>query len=231
LKAHATAALLIAAFAGTTCPRARETEPFHVEDPSRWGKPTRVVLPEYPKEALAKRLTGYVDFEGVVSPLRDIEGVEFVADSPASEPFVAALKEVLPHWGFYPSLGKDCMPDPVRVKTRVWFELDGDKPRISVTRRRIHEEERVAKVAVPTRRREPEYPVQAQRDGLMAYVYSRLDVGEDGRVLAVASEAYPRGPDSREAFVRSNERAFLRWEFPPGPKRTVCMEVFYRLRN
>jgi DNA-binding NarL/FixJ family response regulator len=121
------------------------------------------------------------------------------------------------------------MPAPVRVKTRVWFDLDGDKPKISVTRRPSAKED-VSRRTTPTSRKDPEYPRSALREGLQAYVYSRMDVDEAGKVVAVASEAYPR-EFNREQFARSNEQAFLRWAFPPGTRRTVCMEVVYRVRN
>src|SRR5688572_26267360 len=77
--------------------RSSAAEVFHTDDPRNWGSPKRVLPPEYPAEALARRHTGYVDFQGVVTAVENIEPGKFEPDSAASAIFIEPLKRVLPH--------------------------------------------------------------------------------------------------------------------------------------
>jgi hypothetical protein len=211
------------------------SEVFHVDDPSRWGRPKQIVVPDYPKPLLDRRHTGYVDFEGSVNALHAMEAIDYQPDSPASEPFVTALMEVMPHWAFYPNIDPNCQPAPTRVKNRVWFELEGDKPKISVTR--------VSPVApVPrstmkaTFRRDPRYPYSMLARGLQAYVYAAMAVDPSGKVTQVTSTAFPRSDADLSGFVDETRRALSLWEFTPadagdGRPRTACVEIFFRIRN
>ena len=209
-------------------------EVFHVEDVGRWGSPRQVVIPEYPPELLERKHTGHVDFEGSVSPLHDLENVTFQADSPASEPFVAALKEVLPQWAFYPHVDNQCQPVATRVRTRVWFELDGERPKISVSRLTPRSTARPSTMK-STFRRDPKYPSRMLREGLQAYVYAAMHVDPQGKVTGVTSQVFPRTEHDLTPFLEETERTFKRWEFTPAApgvtrSRTACMEVFFRLK-
>jgi hypothetical protein len=205
-----------------------QADTYYEEDPKRWGTPDRILLPDYPPGALKAGQTGYVDFEGAVGPLRELGDAKYAADSLASEVFVEALKDVLPRWSFFPPLDM-CMPAKVRVKNRIWFELDNGKPRIFLSRGSSGVKERAD--TKPLRRIEPKYPVEALRAGWAAYTYSRLDVGPDGAVTDVTTQAFSNSSDAHRVFEAANRSAFMRWQFEAGKVRRACMEVFYRLRN
>ena len=207
------------------------SEVFHAEDPSQWGNPKRIVVPDYPKALLERRHTGHVDVEGSITPLQVMEVVGYQADSPASEPFVAAVKEVIDRWAFFPSIDDDCQPAPTRVQTRVFFEMDGDKPKISVTRR---------SPAASTKPRLKEtyrhrlvYPRNMLQQGKQAYVYAGMHLDSAGKVTDVTATAFPGSASDLREFVREAKNSLGRWEFPPASAgsrpRVVCVEILFRL--
>jgi len=61
---------------------------FHAEPSKRWGTPRKVLPPQYPREALEKRHTGYVDMEGVVTPFTTLRALTFMPDTDASRVFI-----------------------------------------------------------------------------------------------------------------------------------------------
>lgn len=188
-------------------PDKSQVTPFHVDDPSRWGQPSRVVEPAYPKDALAAGLTGYVDVEGRIGARESMEEAVFKPDSPQSEPFVATLKEVLPLWKFNAPLANDCLPSDERVTTRVWFELKDGQPRISVSRRATSRR-KDPEQHQPIRKVMPAYPRSMQLDGL-------------------------EGPS---AFERESIAALKRWVYPALPEgqdkiRRYCKQIQFNLVN
>ena len=234
MRQLALAAGLLAA--GLALAAAEEAEILHDSPPERWGAPARIVQPEYPKAAIERRITGSVDFEGLVSEEGRLTGIEYRPDSPAAEIFVAALKGVVPHWVFHPAKDKDCMPVARRFLTRVWFELDGGTPRIMASRRpeskRIGGPEPVAWKA--EKRVHPSYPRSLQRDGDQGLVYARVEVAPDGRVSSARARVYPQDR-KLEPFARETEKALVLWEFTPAPAgytrpRVACLDVLFRLR-
>ena len=212
---------------------AQEPEYFHDSKPERWGKPVRIVQPEYPTGARERRITGHVDFEGLVDAEGRLRDIEYRAGSPEAEALVAAVREVAPHWVFYPAIGKDCMPEPRRYTTRVWFELEGEEPRIKITRR-VDD-----KVLPPdpswtlVKRVHPTYPRDLLRRGEGGLVYARIDIAPDGSVREVDARQYPRD-HTLEAFARNAQSALKLWHYTPLPAgearpRVACMEITYKL--
>jgi len=233
VRGLALAAGLLAA--GLAIAAGEEADILHDSPPDRWGAPARIVQPEYPKAAIEQRITGSVDFEGLVSEEGRLTDIEYRPDSPAAEIFVAALKDVVPHWVFHPAKDKDCMPVARRFVTRVWFELDGETPRIKTTRRmesmRIGGSEPVAWKA--EKRVHPSFPRSLQRDREQALVYARVEVAPDGRVTSIRTKVYPQ-ERKLEPFARETEKALALWEFTPGPagytrSRVGCLDVVFRL--
>lgn len=193
-----------------------------------------MVVPEYPIALVERRHTGHVDFEGSVGPLHNMESIEYKADSVASEPFVAALREVVPRWAFHPNVDDQCEPAPTRVRIRVWFELEGDKPKISVSRLTPPPTARPSTMKAKFRR-DPRYPSEMLRHGRQAYVYAAMHVDPAGHVTRVTTSVFPREEHDLSDFAVETERSFRRWEFTPADpgvtrSRTACMEVFFRLK-
>jgi hypothetical protein len=228
-------AIAAALLASTLAPGAGEEAEFlHDSPPESWGSPARIVKPEYPPAALAQRLTGFVDFEGLVSEEGRLSEIEYRPETPQAEIFVAALKEVVPHWVFHPAKGTDCMPAARRAITRVWFELDGDTPRIKTTRR--VEPSRKADpnpVWKTLKRVAPSYPRSLQRMQEQGLVYARVEVAPDGSVSAVQARVYPQ-ERQLEPFAREVEKALKLWQYTPVPEgytrpRVACMDVIFRL--
>jgi hypothetical protein len=72
-----------AAFLGlaVTSWHARAEEEFFRVGPESAGRPEKFFVPEYPPEALAKGITGFVDVEGDIGGLRYLEEPRFHAGS------------------------------------------------------------------------------------------------------------------------------------------------------
>lgn len=228
--ALAAAALVLTAGAAI----ASEPEVFHVEDPARWGTPSVVVEPAYPKDAIARRLAGYVDVAGRVTAVGTIEDVELTPESAEHAVLADAVKAVLPDWRFYPHTGNDCQPTTEKARLRVWFSLEGDKPKVAFTRAALPQ--RKERRIQPVYRRHPDYPAAMQRAGYQSNVFARVEVARDGSVAAVTARAYPEDPGvDLTAFVRESERALRRWKFEPTPEGSrppvVCYEIAYRLKG
>lgn len=231
-EAAAVALSALPLLAGAQAPEPSRTF-LYVEDPEKWGRPSRVVVPEYPRSALERGHTGHVDIEGTIDPLRDLRNPVFKPDSDASSIFVAAVKEVLPSWEFHPARDRDCIPSPARVTTRVWFEIADGKPKISVALR--------SAPPVPFRinavhRELPVYPRSMQRDGRQAYVYVRMEVDAAGDVGNVEAKAFSDSQRGHAAFERESARVMRRWKYEPLPEgetrvRVVCNEVLFRFGN
>jgi len=207
---------------------------YHVEDPALFGRPKRIVEPVYPKDALAQRVTGYVDLRGHVSPLHEFADPEFTPGAPEAAAFVQPLKDVLKLWEFYPVPRNDCFPSDTMVKLRVVFDIQDDKPRFSVL---------VEPAASPGRkievlyRRNPTYPRGPMRSGRQAYVYSRSIVAPDGTVSRVETEVYPpQDPIDSQAFAHAVEGSLGKWRYVSSPpaetrERIVCEDVIFLLRD
>jgi len=208
--------------------------PFQVDDPARLGRPSRIVPPEFPKKAIEQRLSGFVDVEGRVTPLRQMEDVEFRTDSPESLLFRHAVEEVLGLWEFHPPTENDCFPSGRRVVNRVSFEWKDGEPKIFVTftpdpklpphGRQIRALERV----------EPQYPRAAIVQGLQAIAYVQLHIAPDGSVPKVEARAYPERK-ANAYFVKEIETKMAKWRFPPAgvddPQiRLACYDVLFRFK-
>ena len=227
-------------------------ESFQVNDDwKRWGSPEKILPPEYPSSALKRGVAASVDIEGTVLPTRQLSDVRYTSESPEKEPFIEALKEVLPYWTFHPVKGDDCWPQPQRVTTTVWFEVAEGKPKISVSSAKLPASVR-REVMKPIQRRAPAYPAAMIRAEKEAIVYARMEVNRDGNVVDVQTQIFATpGSESRaglgetifphpksgpETFSGATTYALSQWKFPPLPEgesksRFACLEVVYHLTN
>lgn len=217
------------------------------EDPSNWGRLNRVLVPEFPKESLARGVTGSVDIEGTVTGWGTLADVEMRPLTPEASVFVEPLKAAIPHWRFHTPLGNNCGPSHARVVARAIFEIDNGKPKISVEH---------AKVKIPgdlpihmkaIRRVQPKYPDRMLPAEIEGVVYTLMVVDSSGSVTDVSTRAFPfyKGlvlpHDHRTyrevaiAFDGAISDALRKWEFPPatepGKSRTSCFPVIFRIRD
>jgi hypothetical protein len=235
------------AFAATACVAASAAEPgvewipYHSQDPKRWSRPSLVVRPTYPPEAVARRLSGSVEIEGVVQGTGYLKDILFTPDSPASAVFVEALEKVTPYWRFNPAIGNDCQPTAEVVVTKVSFELDGNEPRVFVIPSQAHAGEawQLPDDMNPVHMESPAFPESMLRLKWEARVYARQEVDPYGKVMEVKGSVHSRqgGPlargDIRE-FERAAERSLLAWKYPPAPNvsklpRFICQEIEFKL--
>jgi TonB family protein len=222
--------------------------PSHIDDPGKWGKVARVLPPEYPPGALAGGVTGSVDVEGVVTGWGTLQDVEYRPRSDPAAVFVEPLKSVMRHWRFHPTLGNDCMPRNVRVTTRVIFEIEEGKPKISVERVRGNAAGGVPQYPGPAFRPHPTYPAVMLRAEVEARTYNLQIVNPAGDVVGVESKVFPlhgdravtaEDPQYREIvshFEQANYRALTRRRYEAQPEgnlkpRRICGQVDYKLRD
>ena len=229
MTGRALAALFLAAALPALADEALDVRPM--DEAVRPGRPSRFVVPDYPTDALAKGIIGYVDIEGRVSPLKDLKDVQYRAGTPEAEVFIPALKAVAGHWEFYPTFHDSCFPSDERVEMRVWFDIVEGKPKIDITVSKA-----AAKKLVPFRVLHcdpPDYPSGPLRAGLAAFVYASVAINPDGSVSKVDAQSYPRrrGVDRwfEEAVVRAYSRCQYQAAPETGPKRIACYQVFFRL--
>ena len=211
-------------------------DPFHAEDPRLWGTAAIIVTPEYPKTALLRHRTGYVDFEGWLTPTMGLDDIRYFPGSVDVNDFVDAVRQVAPFWRFYTYAGDDCFPKLARVRTRVWFDVDGDRPKITVAKSAVGEKDTREVRLEPTLRENPAYPRAMLELGYRAHVYARQDVDSTGQVTAVSLKAYSQ--DTRgllTEFENSARLALSKWLYPavrdPAKVRHVCVKIVYQLTN
>jgi hypothetical protein len=234
LNARALAAAVFLAACGAAS--AEETRDlYYVEDPATFGRPKRIVAPEYPKDALSRHVTGYVDVRGHVTPLLSFADAQYSPDTPEAAVFIEPIKEVLHYWEFYSVTGNDCFPSDKTVKVRVVFEIEDEKPKISVSMDKM--QGATGQQIKVLNRRNPIYPRAAMRSGAQAYVYSRSEFKPDGTVSKVETAVYPPRPAyDALPFEEAVKSALIHWTYTPSPEgqtrmRTACHQVIFQLNH
>lgn len=216
------------------CEAAQEATPSF-DNAGRWGTAWLLTEPAYPKDALEKGLTGYVDIEARVAGTGELKEIEFKPGTPEAEVFVGALREAAKVWRFYGPVGDDCLPSGQRITTRVWFEIERGTPRIFVSQA----EDRVFThpELMPIERVEPRYPRRMIRDVREAILFARSEIDPSGKVIGVTATAFPRErAELLFEFEKEARRALGLWIFPPAPEgatapRFFCSDVVFRLRG
>ena len=208
--------------------------PSHFDDARKWGRPVRVVPPEYPALERQRGIEGQVDVEGRITPTGTLRDVRLGAGAQDQEPFVRAVEKVLKWWEFAPAIGDDCLPKETPTHTRVWFEIVKGEPKVLVASAGPPAEPPPRSMEVVSRAR-PEYPRELAQRGLQAVVYTRSEVDASGKPLAVHGTAYSsQGSTTLERFRSEAERALMRWTYTPAPDgasgpRIACATVEFRL--
>ena len=194
------------------------------------GRPEQFVPPDYPRQALAGGVTGYVDVDATVDGMLGLHDVRFHPGSPEAQVFVPGLQEVAKFWLFHPDNANGrCFPtDNQRISFRVIYEIADGAPRISI--------ELPTPTAKTTKSLQaqcpaPRYPGGALREHLSANVFSRVDIRADGTVANVTSQVYPK--DSGERFAEEVESSLRHCRFAPASgdrPRIACYDMSFRVR-
>ena len=204
----------------------------------RPGMVTRVLPPDYPPAALARGQTGSVTVEGTIDRNDRLRKARLVADGDTPGEFVAAVKDALAHWEFAATLDERCVPQEARYWTRIWFEIDAGRPKISIERL-VPVDAKPAQPAFdpelvrPLRHVKPAYPRTMINRGEQGTIHARMTVEPDGTISAVETSTRHR-EEERRMLMRETERTLREWRYPPMPagstrKRIVCMQVHFTL--
>ena len=210
-------------------------DPVRLEGMEVWGRVTRVMEPDYPKDALARKLSGFVDITGAVSPTGRLRNVEYKASSEEAKIFIEPLAQVIEHWAVAPPLDAQCQPHDLVVKNRVWFDLSEDRPKMSVALLREPGEKPAAPPFKRISGKDPVYPYRMQRMGWQANVFAKVGIAPDGSVVSVDATAYPKQPRvDLTQFEEEVKQAAAKWKYPAtGRPGTLfgCYQIFFRLKG
>lgn len=207
--------------------------PLRIEGTAPWGTVTRVMEPEYPREAIARKGKAFIDISGRVTYAGTLEDVVYTPGSPEAAILVEPLREAMKVWGFVVPTDNECQPSAVVVRNRVWFDFDGDRPKLSITRA-VREKE--AGTLATVKREELLYPDSMLRMGWQANVFTKVSVDPAGNVVKVTATAYPKQRGvNLERFESAAIETMGEWKFAPAPglarNRHACYEVRYRIKD
>jgi hypothetical protein len=209
------------------------------------GRPSRVVKPEYPPDALARGQTGAVTLEGVAGPDGRFNEINFIPDRPESGIFVEAVAKVTPRWEFRNPYGPDCMPLSVPFRTEVEFRIENGVPGVIVTHAPADEPppKPLGPPAKPATHFKPVHRVNPVFPGMLAHfahtgkTFAKIVVDREGSVASVDTRTYDAkpSPNSRQFDVAA-QTALKMWKFPPVPPEekapwTGCYEIAWKLRD
>ena len=199
--------------------------------------PILIVSPEFPKEALQRRQSGHVDVEGILAGDGRVKSWTLTPDSEASHIFVPEVDQVIGHWRWSRPLGNGCVPADTAIRTRVWFEWEGDRHKISVQRAsRVTPRVSASSGPMPraVKRVDPRYPHPMIRQGVQADVFALSQVSPEGDVISVGAVAYSQKEGVNLApFEKAVQIAMAQWKFEPRPEGpwSHCTTITFRLRD
>ena len=193
-----------------------------------------MVVPEFPREAKREKRSGTVVVEGVIETLHGaLKDWKLHPEREADSIFVPAVEAVIADWRFRRGT-KGCLPVDTPIATRIFFEWDGDQPKVSTLRPVVDRTFTPAASFVPLTRVNPRFPAYALRRGVMATVYARMRVETDGQPSSVEVAVYPpEYPDLRKPFGESVQAALSQWRYPEraeGPWFN-CVQVDFVIKD
>ncbi len=237
----------------------QEPEKPYIDPAKELAKVLRVVPPVYPPVAVERRLEGIVDVDGIVQPAGNLVDSKYTASSADAAIFIPAVQDVIEFWAFEPAVGEDCQPVARSVTTRVHFEMDGETPRIFVSRGTappapLQRQDFQAADYKVTHRSEPQYPKTMIHQNIQASVYALMVIEPSGEVSDVRAKAYLVLPHYNKhvgarwqieqlleqqrttdltPFLNSAVRALKAWRYGPverQARRLACMDINFQLR-
>lgn len=218
------------------------TEQITEMDPVSWVRPKALVGPDYPKRALAEKITGVVDVELVIDELGGVKEVRSISSQPKNEDFEAAVRAVVEEWVFEAPRFR-CVPTSTVGNLRVWFNIKGGEAAVSVSypqplndESKIAKEDRVVGTNWDAVRKSTRYPRKARKAGAQANAYVELHLDpKSGAVASVDVAQVLAPPLFEDAFRSEVKRAAAELVFKPMPNRSetvvVCVPFTFRLTN
>lgn len=219
-------------------------EPLTDSDPESWLRPKVVVAPDYPADEVAKKATGYVDVDLIVTEAGFAGEIRSLTSSPKNEAFEDAVRKVITLWTFHAPMS-NCRPYETVGNVRVWFDLKGDAGKVSVSNR-TPKPASPATAAAPTSklvatnlasvRRMVSYPSRARRAGANGHVVVKFTVdpvtGEVASQEIAMAKSRPAGYEDDFAAVATAVVAKLKLEpMPDRNKPVVACYPFQFLLN
>ncbi len=243
MKNHLIACLALISI--SLCPNAFAAgEPLTNSDPESWLQPKVVVAPEYPADAIEKKLTGYVDVDLIVTDEGFAGEIRSVTSTPKSEAFEEAVRKVVSLWTFRAPMS-NCRPYETVGNVRVWFDMKGDAGAVSVSNRTpmpasatavAGPKSKLVSTNLSAVRQMVRYPVRARRAGANGQVVIKLTVdpatGEVASKEIAVAKSRPAGYEDDFAAVAMAVVAKLKLEpMPDRDKPVVACYPFKFLLN
>lgn len=218
-----------AAHAGPTIGGGTEGKPFIAA--YSFGKPTVMVPPEYPAEALARSQGASVAVKGTILATGELADATISANGDPA--FEKAVREVLHYWRFVPEMTETCAFRESPAAYTIIFEIVEDKPKISVARAAPPAAPEVVTSVPATRtRKSPVFPRAALERGIEgSRLVAYLPVAADG---SVSEPVVLPGPFPAE-FGKVVREALREWTFEPSPewpagRQRLCVELSVEFR-
>lgn len=105
------------------------------DDPKLWLTLKRVVPPEFPSKALERGETAVVDVELEIDELGYVASIRSIKSNPSNRLFEKSAQDAAKYWLFFAPPNPDCKPTRETGNVRIWFEINGGKPSVSVSSR------------------------------------------------------------------------------------------------
>jgi outer membrane biosynthesis protein TonB len=199
--------------------------------------PILVASPEFPTEAIQRRLSGHVDVHGILGADGRLKSYSLQPDSEASRIFVPEVESVIAHWRWIDRRLNTCLPAETPLSSRVWFEWEGERQKISVQRESRVSPRKPVHGPIPERVKavNPVYPRQMIRHGVQAQVFALAEISPEGDVISVGTVAYSEKKKNLDLgpFERAVQAAIAQWKFGPRPEGQCshCTTVDFRIRH
>jgi TonB family protein len=186
-----------------------------------------IVAPDYPPAALQAGETATLDVAGRVNADGSL-ALATLQIAGGSEAFVNAVKQAAPYWVFQPPIdAATCESRAGEVRMRVWFEMAGGKPKVSVSPPSDPQAPAPNAFGEVTRKagKVPFYPKAAQEKGLEGEMFAVAKVDRTGQVWNV----HLRPGLNTAVFGPPTYNALMKWQFDvagyPEGKPHICVEV------
>ena len=207
---------------------------MRIEGTPPFGTIIRLAEPEYPQALRTAKAKVFLDVSGRVTYTGALADASYSPGSEEAKLMIAPLRAVMRHWVFLTPTDNNCHPTEQVVKNRVWFDFDGEVPKLSVTHVPLsaHNEPPIIKVV---ERKQPRYPRSMQQSGWQSYVYTKVRIAPDGSVSDVVATAYPRQPGiDLSDFEKEARLSMAKWTFNAMPEigrdRNACYTLVFTLR-
>lgn len=181
------------------------------------AEPLIVVEPSYPAEQLAAGIGAAFDVLLTVDRQMRVTNVEVVGDSPNAA-FLEAFKRATPLWLVPPGMTK-CTEAVPKVMMRIWFEVDGGKPKFSFG---IPSKSTHRLPADPLYKPvEKDFPIDYPREAVKAkitrgFVLATMQIRKDGTVERVSAIGA-----THDSFAVETKSALQHWRFPPDVRENA----------